>query len=80
MKVIVLSIDAARPDILESQVKLGNMPSLEGMLDRCFMFKQCETTYPPATATALEVLTIMGGKVLIVIRRVRAIHPELNVG
>ncbi|RLE50372.1 MAG: hypothetical protein DRJ31_01600 [Candidatus Methanomethylicota archaeon] len=52
MKVIVLSIDAARPDILESQVKLGNMPSLEGMLDRCFMFKQCETTYPPATATA----------------------------
>jgi len=34
----------------------------------------------PATATALEVLTIMGGKVLIVIRRVRAIHPELNVG
>lgn len=34
----------------------------------------------PAAVAALEVLTTMGGRVFVVVGRVGAIHPELNIG
>ncbi len=61
---------------------------LSGWLFKSFMGTYCGEEivvclpFPcsPAAIVALEVLTAMGGKVFVVIRRVRAINPALGIG
>ena len=59
-KLLMLGLDAALPDLISRFAQEGNMPNVNGLMDKGF-FSRMITTFPPLTAAAWGAITSGAG-------------------